>query len=80
METVTSSHRAQSDRRKLHGAGTVGSFSLDWGAVQPQIATSTRVCTHDRAGLGWSDPGLRPRAPAVAYIAHKPLAFKAGTF
>jgi pimeloyl-ACP methyl ester carboxylesterase len=23
----------------------LGAFSLDWGAVQPQIATSTRVCT-----------------------------------
>jgi len=22
----------------------LGAFSLDWGAVQPQIATSTRVC------------------------------------
>jgi pimeloyl-ACP methyl ester carboxylesterase len=41
----------------------LGAFSLDWGAVQPQIATSTRVCAYDRAGLGWSDPGPRPRSP-----------------
>ena len=41
----------------------LGAFSLDWGAVQPHIATSTRVCTYDRAGLGWSDPGPTPRSP-----------------
>ena len=41
----------------------LGAFSLDWGAVQPEIATSTRVCTYDRGGLGWSDPGPTPRSP-----------------
>src|SRR5215218_4672575 len=41
----------------------LGAFSLDWGAVQPHIATSTRVCAYDRAGLGWSDPGPTPRSP-----------------
>lgn len=41
----------------------LGAFSLDWGAIQPQIATSTRVCTYDRAGLGWSEPGPLPRSP-----------------
>jgi len=41
----------------------LGAFSLDWGAVQPQIATSTRVCAYDRAGLGWSEPGPLPRSP-----------------
>jgi pimeloyl-ACP methyl ester carboxylesterase len=41
----------------------LGAFSLDWGAVQPQIAKSTRVCAYDRAGLGWSDPGRTPRSP-----------------
>jgi pimeloyl-ACP methyl ester carboxylesterase len=41
----------------------LGAFSLDWGAVQPEIATSTRVCTYDGAGLGWSDPGPTPRSP-----------------
>ena len=41
----------------------LGGFSLDWGAVQPQIATSTRVCAYDRAGLGWSEPGPTPRSP-----------------
>ena len=41
----------------------LGGFSLDWGAVQPHIATSTRVCAYDRAGLGWSEPGPTPRSP-----------------
>ncbi len=56
-------------RRKLHmyctgnGSPTViliaggGGFSIDWALVQPQVAVSTRVCSYDRAGLGWSDPG-----------------------
>jgi pimeloyl-ACP methyl ester carboxylesterase len=34
-----------------------GGFSIDWALVQPKIAASTRVCSYDRAGLGWSDPG-----------------------
>ena len=41
----------------------LGAFSLDWGAVQPEIVTTTRVCAYDRAGLGWSEPGPRPRSP-----------------
>src|SRR5260370_28206987 len=34
-----------------------GSFSTDCALVQPEIANKTRVCSHDRAGYGWSDPG-----------------------
>src|SRR5690348_1125280 len=34
-----------------------GAYSIDWALVQPRIATTTRVCSYDRAGLGWSDPG-----------------------
>jgi len=41
----------------------LGSFSLDWGAVQSQLVTVTRVCAYDRAGLGWSEPGPSPRNP-----------------
>lgn len=55
--------------RKMHihctGAGSptvileagASSFSLDWSLVQPEIAKSNRVCSYDRARLGWSDPG-----------------------
>lgn len=34
-----------------------GAFSVDWALVQPKVAQHTRVCSYDRAGLGWSDPG-----------------------
>jgi pimeloyl-ACP methyl ester carboxylesterase len=39
----------------LMGGG--GAFAIDWALVQPQVANSTRVCAHDRAGMGWSDSG-----------------------
>ena len=38
-----------------------GGSSLSWGLVQPTVATFTRVCSYDRAGLGWSDPSQHPR-------------------
>ncbi|HVW10905.1 MAG TPA: alpha/beta hydrolase [Bryobacteraceae bacterium] len=34
-----------------------GAFSIDWDLVQPGAARTTRVCSWDRAGLGWSDSG-----------------------
>jgi pimeloyl-ACP methyl ester carboxylesterase len=33
----------------------LGDWSTSWGVVQPEVAKTTRVCTYDRAGLGWSD-------------------------
>ena len=39
----------------------LGGSSADWGFVQPQVAAFTRVCSYDRAGLGYSDPGPSPR-------------------
>ena len=41
-------------------AGLSG-WSTDWILVQPEVEQSTRVCTYDRAGYGWSDPGPLPR-------------------
>jgi pimeloyl-ACP methyl ester carboxylesterase len=41
------------------GAGEVG--SLAWGPVPADLASLSRVCTYDRAGLGWSSPGRLPR-------------------
>ena len=39
-----------------------GDWSATWSSwVQPGVAGTTRVCTYDRAGLGWSDPGPLPR-------------------
>jgi len=32
-----------------------------WVNVQPRIAKTNRVCSYDRAGLGFSDPGPLPR-------------------
>lgn len=34
-----------------------GAFSIDWALVQPKVAQDARVCSYDRAGLAWSDPG-----------------------
>jgi pimeloyl-ACP methyl ester carboxylesterase len=39
----------------------LGGSSFDWGFVQPRIAEFTRVCSYDRAGAGYSDPGPSPR-------------------
>jgi pimeloyl-ACP methyl ester carboxylesterase len=39
----------------------LGGTVLDWQLVQQELANSTRVCTYDRAGMGWSDPGAQPR-------------------
>ena len=38
-------------------------LSSAWGEVQRRIATTTRVCSYDRAGLGWSEAGDRPYDP-----------------
>src|SRR5688572_8846736 len=39
----------------------LGGSSAGWGFVQPPIARFTRVCSYDRAGMGYSDPGPSPR-------------------
>jgi pimeloyl-ACP methyl ester carboxylesterase len=41
--------------------GGLGAPSFVWDLVQPKIAQVTRVCSYDRAGYGWSDPGPQPR-------------------
>jgi pimeloyl-ACP methyl ester carboxylesterase len=37
-----------------------GAWSTHWALVQARVASFTRVCSYDRAGLGWSDPGPKP--------------------
>ena len=38
-----------------------GDWSTSWGGyVQPEVAKTTRVCTYDRAGLGWSEASANP--------------------
>jgi pimeloyl-ACP methyl ester carboxylesterase len=39
----------------VYEAGASGS-SLDWEKVQPTVAATTRNCSYDRAGYGWSEP------------------------
>lgn len=38
-----------------------GGSSATWGWVQPEVSRVTRVCTYDRAGMGWSEPSPYPR-------------------
>jgi pimeloyl-ACP methyl ester carboxylesterase len=63
--------------RKMHidcmGRGTpavildsgLGDSYISWRKVQPQIAQFTRVCSYDRAGVGYSDSSPRPRTSKV---------------
>ena len=39
----------------------IAATSLSWQLVQPEIANFTQTVSYDRAGLGWSGPGLQPR-------------------
>ncbi len=39
----------------------MGGNHLDWIRAQPQISRTTQVCSYDRAGHGWSEPGPKPR-------------------
>ena len=54
----------------IHDSGTgapavvlesgIAASSLSWRLVQPEVAQLTRVCSYDRAGLGWSEHSVRP--------------------
>ena len=41
--------------------GGYGATSLAWTRVRAQVERANRVCTYDRAGYGFSDPGPLPR-------------------
>jgi pimeloyl-ACP methyl ester carboxylesterase len=43
----------------------LGDSYLSWHKVQPEIGKFTRVCSYDRAGLGYSEPSSRPRSSRV---------------
>ncbi|HTW32697.1 MAG TPA: alpha/beta hydrolase [Candidatus Sulfotelmatobacter sp.] len=63
--------------RKMHidctgeGSPTVildaglGDTFLTWRKIQPQLSKFTRVCSYDRAGLGYSDASAQPRTSKV---------------
>lgn len=49
----------------------LGDTWLAWYKVQPEIAEFTRVCSYDRAGMGWSDSSPKSRsATAIAEEFH----------
>jgi pimeloyl-ACP methyl ester carboxylesterase len=39
----------------------LGDFSFDWALVERRVAEFARICTYDRGGYAWSDPGPKPR-------------------
>jgi len=41
----------------------MGDWSRAWADVMPALSCFARVIAYDRAGYGWSDPGLKPRTP-----------------
>ena len=43
----------------------LGDSYISWRKVQPEIAKFTRVCSYDRAGLGYSDSTSQPRTSKV---------------
>lgn len=48
-----------------------GNDSLTWTKVQPELSKTTRVCSYDRAGFGWSVPQQPPRdADTIARELH----------
>ena len=49
----------------------IGSSMYVWHKVQPVLARYVRVCSYDRAGYGFSDPGGLPRpAPTSLTYMH----------
>ena len=42
-----------------------GNSAWVWAVVQPAVAGLTRVCSYDRAGEGFSDPGPLPRTSSA---------------
>jgi len=44
----------------LEAGWGVSSPVIGWGDFQPDLAKITRVCSYDRAGLGWSEPQPGP--------------------
>ena len=53
----------------------VGDFSTDWVLVQNAVSKFARICTYDRAGYAWSEPGPLPRTyPQINLELHELLA------
>jgi len=79
---------AETGRLHLHCQGVgepavvleagLAATSLSWSYVQPEVAKFTRVCSYDRAGLGWSEAGRAPRTVEAMVAALKLLLQNAG--
>jgi pimeloyl-ACP methyl ester carboxylesterase len=55
-------------------AGLDSAGSLSWDRVHDALATTTRTCAYDRAGVMWSDPTPRPQdAETIAEDLHATL-------
>ena len=52
----------------------IGGLSLEWIKIQHELADNVRICSYDRAGYGWSDPGPLPRTTAqISFELHRLL-------
>ena len=51
---------------------------VTWSKVQPALAKTTRVCSFDRAGIGFSEPGPSPRTSSQIVKELHTLLGKAG--
>ena len=48
-----------------------GETGLMWSTIQPSLSQTTRVCSYDRSGMGWSDRSLSVRdADSIARELH----------
>lgn len=55
-----------------------GELGLTWANVQPVVAKSSRVCSYDRAGYGWSERSPLPRTASASVDELRSLLQKAG--
>jgi hypothetical protein len=53
-------------------------MSAAWALVQGSVGRTTRVCSYDRAGLGWSEAGDESFAPDAAVSQLHQLRSQAG--
>src|SRR5689334_22945186 len=67
--------RGQGAPTVVFEAGLDMNGSLAWSAVHDEVASFTRACAYDRAGIMWSDPKQGPQhADVVADDLHAMLA------
>jgi len=53
----------------------IGDISTDWVFVQDAVSNFTRICTYDRSGYAWSEPGPLPATyPQINLELHELLA------